>query len=104
MGRMSIRGRFRRRRTEDDFHDEIRSHLDMEADRLADAGLGLEDARHAARRAFGSVTAAHEQFFERSRSVWFEQLRQDVRYAVRTLWRSRTFAATTIVTLAVALA
>jgi predicted permease len=35
--------------------------------------------------------------------VWVEQLRQDIRYAVRTLWRSRTFVASTVFTLAIAL-
>lgn len=43
-----------------------------------------------------------EQSLERNRWVWLEQLRQDLRYAVRTLWRSQTFAATTVVTLALA--
>jgi putative ABC transport system permease protein len=37
------------------------------------------------------------------RLVWLEQITQDVRYAMRTLWRSPTFVATTTLTLAVAL-
>ena len=37
------------------------------------------------------------------RSAWFEQLRQDVRYAVRTLRRSPAFVGTTTLPLAIAL-
>ena len=33
--------------------------------------------------------------------LWLEDLRQDVRYAIRTLWHSPGFAAVAIVTLAV---
>ncbi len=35
--------------------------------------------------------------------LWLEQLRTDVRYASRGLWKSRTFTATTVLTLAVGL-
>src|SRR6266487_628276 len=35
--------------------------------------------------------------------LWLEQLRTDVRYASRGLWNSRTFTATTVLTLAVGL-
>jgi hypothetical protein len=38
------------------------------------------------------------------RRIAFEQLVHDVRYAWRGLWKSRTFAATTVLTLAVGLA
>ena len=105
MGRMTTRGPrwWRRRRTDADFQAEIRAHLDLEAETLAAEGAEPGDARHAARRAFGNVARAEERYYEASRWTWLEQLRQDVRYAVRTLWRSRTFVATTVVTLAIAL-
>jgi hypothetical protein len=52
------------RRTDDDFADEIRSHLELETERLVDEGLSPEDARLAARRRFGSAAAARERFYE----------------------------------------
>jgi predicted permease len=95
---------WRRARTDGDFQAEVQSHLDLEAERLAADGVPPDEARHAAQRAFGNRLGAEERFYEASRWVWLEQLRQDVRYAVRTLWRSRMFVTTTVVTLAFALA
>jgi predicted permease len=93
----------RRRRADADFQSEIHAHIELEVERLIAEGVSPDDARHAARRAFGNVARAEERYYEASRWVWLEQLRQDVRYAIRTLWRSRTFVATTVVTLAIAL-
>ena len=55
---------FRRRRSLDDFSDEIESHLQLEIDRLQHEGLSPEAARAAARRAFGNVAASRERFYE----------------------------------------
>jgi predicted permease len=94
----------RDRRNDSDFEREIEAHLELEADRLIAEGMSPDDARDAARRAFGGVLVARERFHEaRSRWVWLEQLAQDVRYAWRSLRRSPSFLATTVVTLAVAL-
>jgi hypothetical protein len=97
------RSGWRPRRSDADFHDEIDAHITLEAERLIAEGVDPVEARAAARRAFGNVAAAEERFYEASRWLWLEQLRQDVRYAVRTLWRSRAFVATTVLTLAIAL-
>jgi predicted permease len=92
-----------KRRTDEDFSREIDAHLSLEADRLVDDGLPPDAARDAARRAFGNTAAARERFHEANHWVWFEQLAQDLRYAVRGLWHARVFAATTVLTLAVGL-
>ena len=92
-----------RRRTTDDFSEEIRAHLVLETDRLIADGLSPEDARGAAMRAFGNVTAARERFYEESRWVWLEHFAQDLRYAWRGLRQSPAFLATTVLTLAVGL-
>ncbi len=106
MGGMSTRHWWSRvrRRADRDFRVEIQSHIDLEAERLIADGVDATEARQRARRLSGNVTAAEERFYDASRWVWAEQLRQDIRYALRTLWRSRTFVATTALTLAVALA
>ena len=98
---MSTRGR-----NDDDFEREIQAHLEIETDRLIADGMNPDDAREAARRAFGGVLVAREQFHESRRPrawIWLEQFAQDIRYAWRGLLRSPAFLATTVVTLAVAL-
>ncbi len=92
-----------RRRSPDDFTSEVQAHLELETERLIEDGLSPADARDAARRAFGNVTAARERFYEASRWIWIEQFVQDLRYAWRSLRQSPSFVATTVLTLAVGL-
>ena len=94
---------FSRRRTDDDFSDEVQAHIDLEVDRLMADGMSPEEAHAAARRAFGNATLARERFHETSRWIWLEQLAQDLRYAWRGMRHSPPFVATTVLTLAVAL-
>jgi predicted permease len=86
-------------RTDDDFRREIEAHLAIETDRLIAEGSSPDEAKQAAARKFGNVTTARERFYESRRIVWLEQLRQDVRYALRTFRRSPVFAAAAILTL-----
>ena len=91
---------WRRRRSQDDFAEEIRSHLEMEAEDLRQEGIPAEGSLSAARRAFGNQTTAQERFYERGRWLWWDHLRQDLRYGVRMLWRSPLFTLAATVTLA----
>ena len=93
--------RWRRRRTDEDFGEEVRAHLENEADRLIAEGMAPDEARAAAHRHFGNVTRTRERFHDAHRSIWLEQFGQDLRYAWRGLWHSRAFVATTVLTLAV---
>src|SRR5918911_2440946 len=92
--------RWWRRRSQRDFEEEIRSHLDLEADRLIAQGMAPDDAQAAARRAFGSVALVQERFYESRRALWLERLARDLRYALRSLGKSPGFAAASLATLA----
>ncbi len=91
---------FRRRRSANDFAEEIKAHLELEADELKQEGLGEDEARRKARSEFGSITAAKEQFYTRGRLLWFDNLLRDVRFAIRQLVKNPGFTATAIFVLA----
>ena len=54
---------WRKKRSFEDFKEEIESHLAMEADEIRDTVPGV-DSEAAARQAFGNVTATQERWYE----------------------------------------
>jgi predicted permease len=91
---------FKRKRSAEDFAEEIKAHLELEADDLRHEGLSEEEARWKARREFGNVRAAEERFYMKSRWVGLDKLVRDLRFGLRSLRQSPGFAATAILTLA----
>lgn len=88
------------KRSDDDFAEEIRAHLALEAEQLIAEGTPARDAQSRARRAFGNVTRVQEFFHESRRARWLDELAQDFGYALRQLRRAPVMSAVIIVTLA----
>jgi len=91
---------FRRKRSTDDFAEEIQAHLELEAEELKREGLSDDEARRKARAEFGSVRVAQERFYLRSRIEWLDNLQRDLRFAVRQLLRNPGFATIAVLVLA----
>ncbi len=92
---------WKRKRADEDFRDEIESHIEIEADRLVEEeGLDRAQALDAARRAFGNVTVSRERFYESNRWMWLDTLVRDVRYALRQMRRAPVSTAAIVMSLA----
>ena len=81
---------------------EVAAHLALIEEEYRRRGLSDDEARHAARRAFGSESANDRQRDARS-IVWLDDLRRDTIYALRTLGRSPAFTLVAILTLSLAI-
>ena len=90
-----------RRRSARDFSDEIQAHILLDSDRLIADGMHPEDARATALRAFGNVTHAQERFYESRPMAWLDDVRRDVKYAIRTLARTPGITCIAIVTMSI---
>ena len=85
---------------DEDLDRELRSDLELEEEEQRENGALPEDARFAARRAFGNPTLIREQ----TREVWswamLENLLRDLRFGARTLLRSPGFSLIAILVMA----
>lgn len=95
-----VRAAWRRSRFEDDMSDEMRFHVESRAADLVRRGIARDEAARRARAEFGSMEKHKEEARAGAGLRLLDEMRGDVRYAVRTFARNRTFTATAVATLA----
>jgi predicted permease len=91
---------WRREKREEDLERELRSDLELEAAEQEERGLSAEDARFAARRAFGNTTLVKENTRAAWGGRWLEDFFSDIRHAIRQLRKAPGFAAAAVLSLA----
>ncbi|HEY5218852.1 MAG TPA: ABC transporter permease, partial [Gemmatimonadaceae bacterium] len=97
---LRVRALFGTTAAERDLDDEIRFHLEQEANMNARAGVDPDEARLRARRAFGNVEVAKEAHRDTFGVRWLRDFATDVRFALRTLRRAPVLGGAAIVTFA----
>ena len=91
---------FRRDALESDLLRELRYHMDRRVADLMESGLTEAEARRQAKLEVGGVVQVQEEVRDVWLSRWLRDFVYDLRFSFRTLPRSRAFAATTVMSLA----
>ena len=100
MLRAFCRNLFRKKRTEQDLDDELRSYLELTAAENMRCGMSPEVALKKARRDLGGMEQVKENVRDVRIGISLDIFMQDVRYAIRGLRKNPAFAAVAILTLA----
>jgi predicted permease len=95
-----LRRVIQKNRQEAQLQRELQEHLERQAADYMRLGLSEEEARRKARITFGGVEQIKEECRDARGTHWVESIRQDVRFAARTLQKSPGFALAAIGTLA----
>jgi len=98
--RYRLRAILRRGVVERDLDDELRFHIEREAEKYVAQGMTPDEAMRRARSAFGGLDQIKEDARDTRGVGWIENFFQDLRYALRQLTRRPGFAAVVVATLA----
>src|SRR5437867_7453065 len=91
---------FRRRKLETDLDRELSYHLDRRVSDLIHSGIPEPEARRRAALELGDATQVQEEVRDIWLSRWLRDFVYDLRFSARSFFRSPSFTATTVLSLA----
>jgi predicted permease len=98
--RARLRTLLRPERSDRELNDELSFHLAMKTQDNMAHGMSQGEAERRARLELGGVQQLKESLHDQRSVPWLDHLRQDVRYAGRTIWRTKVASLAVIVTFA----
>jgi predicted permease len=84
-----------------DIADELDAHLQLQIDDNLRAGMTTEEARRQALLSLGGLSSTIESYRDRRNLPFVETTMQDVRYALRLLWKSPGYTLAAVAALAI---
>ncbi|HEY8714277.1 MAG TPA: ABC transporter permease, partial [Candidatus Acidoferrum sp.] len=86
-----LRALLQRNRLDTELDVEMAAHLDEATDDFIQHGMASDQARRQALIRFGGTEQARDQHRDARTLPLLDEVRQDLRYALRTFWRDRSF-------------
>jgi predicted permease len=96
-----LRALFRGKEMNAEVDDELRYHLEREAEKYRRCGISSEDAARRARLAFGGRTQVEQQCRDSRGTKFVEDLLQDLRYAIRSFAKTPGLSSLIVLSLAI---
>ena len=97
---MNWRRFLHRAQADSEQQQELESYIEITADEYIARGMGVDEARRAARLKLGNLTRIREEVYEMNTATFLEGAMHDLRHAIRMLRLNPAFSVTAILTLA----
>lgn len=98
-----LRMLFQGKQFQNELDEEMRLHLELRQEHHLGSGLSRDAARSAANRQFGNITSIQETSYRAWGWGWLESLLQDLRYGIRSIFRSPALTLVALLSLALAI-